>query len=78
MKFVENKTFLEIYRQNDWILNVSVTDGVRQSDSKLLNYLTAPNVVVWTAGVASCAIPCAFDSVELLIKNDDGELKPYY
>ena len=73
-----DRTFLEIYEQNRWNLNITVTDGMRQSDSKLLNYLTAPNVVVWSAAVASCAIPGIYANVELMIKTPTGELKPYY
>lgn len=71
-------TFLEIYEQNHWNLNVTVTDGKRQGDSKLLNYLTAPNVIVWSACLASMAIPIVFESVELMIKSEQGEIKPYY
>lgn len=51
---------------------------MRQGDSKLINYLTAPNVVVWSAVIASCSIPGVFKSVELIIKTEDGQLKPYY
>ena len=77
-RFCKDMTFLEIYEQNKWNLNITVTDGVRQGDSKLLNYLTAPNIVVWSAVVASCAIPGFYDSVELMIKTEKGDLKPYY
>jgi len=74
----KDMTFLEIYEQNKWNLNITVTDGIRQGDSKLLNYLTAPNVVVWSAAIASCAIPGCFKPVELMIKTETGEIKPYY
>lgn len=77
-RFTKDITFLEIFEKYKWNLNVTVTDGIRQGDSKLLNYLTAPNVVVWSAVVASCSIPGVFQSVELMIKTEDGKLKPYY
>ena len=77
-KYCGDLTFLEIFEQNKWNLNITVTDGIRQGDSKLLNYLTAPNVVVWSAIIASCAIPGCFDSVEIMIKDQNGEIKPYY
>ena len=48
-------TFLEIYENNGWILNINVTDMNKRP--RLLNYLTAPNVVVWSAAVCSCALP---------------------
>ena len=77
-RFLKDMTFLEIYEKNKWNLNISVTDGMRQGESRLLNYLTAPNVVVWSAVLASCAIPGCFESVELMIKTESGDLKPYY
>ncbi|RHY56860.1 hypothetical protein DYB34_008004 [Aphanomyces astaci] len=36
---------------------------------QLLNYLTAPNVLVWSASLASCAIPMVFSPVELYGKD---------
>jgi len=71
-------TFLDIYEQNKWNLNITVTVGSNQGESRLLNYLTAPNVVVWSAVLASCAIPLAFDPVELMIRTETGEIVPYY
>lgn len=35
-------------------------------------------MVVWSAVIASCAIPVVFASVELMKKNKDGTLEPYY
>ena len=43
---------------------------------RLLNYLTAPHVCVWSATVASCAIPGVFESVGLVVKEPDGEFRP--
>lgn len=53
-------TFLEIYTKFGWNLNIVVTDFSNVDESRLLNYLTAPNVLVWSACVASCAIPGMF------------------
>lgn len=77
-RFVKDLTFLEIYTQNGWNLNISVTDGERSSELVLLNYLTAPNVVVWSACIASCGMPVLFRRMQLMIKTESGELKPYY
>lgn len=77
-KYAGDMTFLEVFQTNHWNLNITVTDGNRSSDSRLLNYLTAPNVVVWSAAVASCAIPGFFSPVDLMIKTESGEIKPYY
>ena len=62
----KDMTFLEIYEENKWNLNITVTMGSMQSENQLLNYLTAPNVVVWSAVLASCAIPLVFEGVELM------------
>jgi TAG lipase / steryl ester hydrolase / phospholipase A2 / LPA acyltransferase len=43
----------------------------------LLNYLTSPKVVVWSAVLASVAVPGLFESQELMRKNERGEIKPY-
>jgi predicted acylesterase/phospholipase RssA len=41
---------------------------------RLLNYLTYPNVLIWSAAVASCAIPGVFNPVELFAKDPSGVL----
>ena len=43
-----------------------------------MNYLTSPNVLVWSAVVASCAIPGMFDPVTLMTKMDNGQVVPYH
>lgn len=50
---------MEIYEKNGWILNIGVTDA-KMNTQRLCNYLTTPNVLVWSAVVASCSIPEAF------------------
>ena len=54
-----------------------MTDSAANSAPKLLNYLTAPNVVVWSAVLASCAIPGMFAKVELMQKLSDGSIIQY-
>src|SRR5579859_7975076 len=36
---------------------------------RLLNYLTAPNVLIWSAISASCSVPFIFSSSEILAKD---------
>lgn len=71
-------TFKEIHDKFKWNLNITVTDSTKRDESRLLNYLTSPNVVVWSAACASSAIPTVFDPVELLIKTEEGEIRPYH
>lgn len=53
---LKNKKFMiiqEAYEKTGFILNIAVS-GVNELDGyKVLNYLTAPNVVIWTATIAS-------------------------
>jgi predicted acylesterase/phospholipase RssA len=67
-------TFLEAYRLTGRILNVSVS---RDTRSMLVNYITAPNVIIWSAVAASCAWPGLFTPVQLLQKAADGTGSPY-
>ena len=70
-------TFREAFDQTGCILNITVT-GVGEHDSnRLLNYLTAPNVLIWSACAASCAIPYVFGATPLFCKNADGSIEPY-
>jgi predicted acylesterase/phospholipase RssA len=50
----------------------------RYTEGRLLNYLTTPNVLVWSAAVASCAIPGVFAPVELKARGMNGEVRPYF
>ena len=45
------------------ILNIPVSPYNTSEPPRLLNYLTAPHVVVWSAAVASSAVPGIFRSV---------------
>ena len=44
---------------------------------RLLNYLTSPNVVLWSAVCASCALQMLFDEVVILAKDSSGTLRPW-
>lgn len=74
---VGDVTFRDTYEKFGWNLNVTVTDFQNDTTSRLLNYLTAPNVLVWSAVVASCSIPGMFDPVDLMMKTEDGQIFPY-
>lgn len=50
-------TFLEAYQRTGKMLNISVIPSDRNSPVKLLNYRTAPNAVIWSALLASAAVP---------------------
>ena len=71
-------TFKEVHDKYKWNLNITVTDSQKYDEARLLNYLTSPNVVIWSAVSASTAIPRFFESVELMIKTDTGLILPYH
>jgi TAG lipase/steryl ester hydrolase/phospholipase A2/LPA acyltransferase len=70
-------TFQEAYDKTGIILNITATDPEHNDTIRLLNYLTAPNVMIWSAVCASCAIPYVFPAHEILCKNHLGEIVPY-
>lgn len=72
-------TFQEAYEKTGRILNITVCPTRSSSDpALLLNYLTAPHVLIWSAASASCAIPLMFQAVELVAKSANGRLVPYH
>lgn len=50
---IGNVTFEEAYKKTGWILNVSVTSIHQQDVPRLLNYITSPYVLIWSAVSAS-------------------------
>jgi len=56
-------TFKEVYKRFGWNLNISVSIYHEKDSYRLLNYLTAPTVLIWSAVSASCAIPNVFEPV---------------
>jgi predicted acylesterase/phospholipase RssA len=70
-------TFQEAYEKTGWILNVSVSSIHQRDIPRLLNYVTSPHVLIWSAVSASWAIPKVFESVELYWKDTRGKIVPY-
>lgn len=71
-------TFLEAFDRTGRILNIAVSGTPGSSRlPTLLNYLTAPHVLIWSASVVSCSIPGVFESGELLSKDSHGNIVPY-
>lgn len=54
------------------ILNIAVCAADTNEPPRLLNYLTAPNVVVWSAVACSSAFPGLFQPQDLLAKDHNG------
>lgn len=70
-------TFREAYERTGRILNVSCIPSDPHSPTILTNYLTSPDCVIWTAVLASAAVPGILNPVVLMMKTKDGSLAPY-
>lgn len=70
-------TFREAYERTGRILNVSCVPADPHSPTILCNYLTSPDCVIWSAVLASAAVPGILNPVVLMMKNVDGSLSPY-
>ncbi|KAM4055870.1 patatin-like phospholipase domain-containing protein [Hirsutella rhossiliensis] len=62
-------TFQEAYNRTRRILNICVSPASIYELPRLLNYVTAPNVLIWSAVAASCSVPLFFSSSPLLVKD---------
>lgn len=54
---------------------LSVTPNNSSDPPRLLNYLTAPHVLVWSAAVASSSLPGVFEANRLMVKDADGTIR---
>lgn len=70
-------TFREAYERTGRILNVSCVPADPHSPTILCNYLTSPDCVIWSAVLASAAVPGILNPVVLMMKTLDGSLVPY-
>ena len=70
-------TFREAYNRTGRILNISCVPSDPHSPTILTNYLTSPDCVIWSAVLASAAVPGILNPVVLMKKQKDGTLVPY-
>ena len=70
-------TFREAYERTGRILNVSCVPSDPHSPTILTNYLTAPDCVIWSAVLASAAVPGILNPIPMMMKKADGTLVPY-
>ena len=60
-------TFQEAFDRTGRIINITVAPMNNYDPPRLLNYLTAPPICVWSAAAASCAVPGLFDPITLMV-----------
>ncbi|KAF8265117.1 hypothetical protein EI94DRAFT_1772455 [Lactarius quietus] len=70
-------TFREAYNKTGRVLNISVVPSDRHSPTKVLNYITAPDTVIWSAMLATAAVPGIMNPVVLMQKLKNGQLVPW-
>jgi TAG lipase / steryl ester hydrolase / phospholipase A2 / LPA acyltransferase len=71
-------TFQEAYNRTRRILNIPVSTSSHFELPRLLNYITAPNVVIWSAVCTSCSVPLVYKKASLLAKDPKTrELVPW-
>lgn len=71
-------TFLEAFDRTGRIINITVSSmSGSNSYPMLLNYLTTPNVLIWSAVLASAAVPGIFEPQMLMARNQHGEVVSY-
>ncbi len=74
-------TFEEAFRRTGRVVSITVTarySGTAQSHAILLNYITAPKVFIWSAVVASCALPGLMTPASLYAKSPSGGVEPVH
>jgi predicted acylesterase/phospholipase RssA len=74
---VKDLTFEEAYERTGRQINITVSPADPHQESRLLNALTSPHVLIRKASLASCAIPYVYPPVMLWAKNMYGEKVPY-
>ncbi|KAI0894802.1 hypothetical protein F4806DRAFT_97501 [Annulohypoxylon nitens] len=77
---VGDLTFEEAYHKSKRVLNITVATPEQDGIPALLNYITAPNVLIWTAAVASNASTSSFYGVRrttILCKDVSGAIVPW-
>lgn len=68
-------TFQEAFDRTGRILNITVTPTNSSDPPRLMNYLTAPHCLVWSAAVASSSLPGVFEANRLMVKDADGTVR---
>lgn len=70
-------TFREAFERTGKILNISVVPFDQHSPAQLLNYVTAPDCLIWSAVLASAAVPGILNPVFLMQKMPDNSVQPW-
>lgn len=68
-------TFEESYKKTGRVLCVTLSATSKKAPPVLINYITAPNVVIASAVLASAAVPGFVDAMRLRVKDENGVVR---
>ena len=67
----QDRTFREAYNRTGRVLNITVSSSSKYGKPRLLNYQSAPHVVISSAVVASCAVSFFYKPAFLVVKDEN-------
>lgn len=70
-------TFKEAHHHSQRMLNIAVSPTRHRQKPRLLNAITAPDVLITHATVASCSLPALFPPASLWRRDREGNLQAY-
>jgi len=65
-------TFEEAFKKTGRVFCVTLSATSKRAPPVLINYITAPNVVIASAVLASAAVPGFVDAMRLKVKDENG------
>ena len=68
-------TFDEAYRKTGRVFCITLSATTKRAPPVLVNHITAPNVVIASAVIASAAVPGFIHPVKLQVKDKDGTVR---
>lgn len=70
-------TFAEAYEKSGLDINIAVAPYNASQNPRVLNRYMSPDLMIWSAVLASCAVPILFSPIELVAKRYDGKHVPF-
>ena len=74
---IPSRTFKEAFEHSGRVLNITVSPTRSRQKPRVLNYLTAPDVMVTHSALASSAMPPGYPPAMLYERKRSGEVVPY-
>ena len=71
-EWLKDLTFREAYNKTHRVLNICVSKA-HSAEPEILNYVTAPDVLIWSAVCASCAVPGVFPEATIYVKESTSK-----